>query len=133
MVLNGSDCAPRDLKQVQNAKYQAKKKKTGHVPHLKNIADEVQTLLSDVHEHPFIQEIIQTKGKPPSVILYLDDNLRDIKQFCSTNARNPSVLGIDRTFNLGAIFKVNLEMTLVEHSILNLLLGPTKKLHSQKQ
>ena len=108
MVLNGSDCAPRDLKQVQNAKYQAKKKKTGHVPHLKNIADEVQTLLSDVHEHPFIQEIIQTKGKPPSVILYLDDNLRDIKQFCSTNARNPSVLGIDRTFNLGACFATTL-------------------------
>ena len=28
MVLNRSDCAPRDLKQIQNAKYQAKKKKT---------------------------------------------------------------------------------------------------------
>ena len=54
MVLNRSDCAPRDLKQIQNAKYQAKKKKTGNVPHLQNVADEVRTLLSDIHDHPFI-------------------------------------------------------------------------------
>ena len=30
MVLNGSDCGPRDLKQVQNAKYHNKKQKTNN-------------------------------------------------------------------------------------------------------
>ena len=61
-----------------------------------------------MHDHPFIQEVIQTKGKPPSVILYLEDNLRDVEQFCTPTARNPSVLGIDRTFNLGACYATTL-------------------------
>ncbi len=108
MVLNGSDCGPRDLKQVQNAKYRNKKQKTNNKLYCQNVADEIQTLLSEMHDHPFIQEIIQTKGKPPSVILYLEDNLRDIEQFCTPTARNPSVLGIDRTFNLGACYATTL-------------------------
>lgn len=109
MVLNGSDCAPRDLKHVQNAKYHAAgSKRTDKGHYRKNIADEMQILLSDIHNHPFIQEIVQTKGKPPSIILYLENNLKDINQFCTSTARNPSVLGIDRTFNLGACFATTL-------------------------
>jgi hypothetical protein len=110
MALDNSSCAPRDLKQVQNAKYNSEKKMRidkGH-NYKNNVADEVQALLTDIHEHPFIQEIVQTKGKPPCIILYLEDSLNDIKQFCSSNARNPSVLGIDRTFNLGACFATTL-------------------------
>ena len=72
--------------------------------HRVNIADDIQTVLSEFHEHPFMQEIIQTKGKPPSAILYLEDNLDDISSLCSPSARQPSVLGIDRTFNLGPCF-----------------------------
>ncbi|CAB4015460.1 Hypothetical predicted protein [Paramuricea clavata] len=49
------------------------------------------------------QEIVQTKGKPPMVILYTDDQLKDIKKFCLTS-ENTSILGVDRTFNLGACF-----------------------------
>jgi hypothetical protein len=108
MVLNGSDCAPRDLRQVQNAKYHNKKQKTNNKLYCQNVADEIQTLLSVMHDHPFIQEVIQTKGKPPSVILYLEDNLRDVELFCTPTARNPSVLGIDRTFNLGACYATTL-------------------------
>ncbi len=80
MVLNGSDCGPRDLKQVQNAKYHNKKQKTNNKLYCQNVADEIQTLLSEMYDH---QEVIQTKGKPPSVILYLEDNLRNVEQFCS--------------------------------------------------
>ena len=108
MVLNGSDCGPRDLKQVQNVKYYNKKQKTNNKLYCQNVADEIQTLLSEMHDHPFIQEVIQTKGKPPSVILYLEDNLRDVEQFCTPTARNPSVLGIDRTFNRGACYATTL-------------------------
>ena len=108
MVLNGSDCGPRDLKQVQNAKYNNKKQKTNNKLYCQNVADEIQTLLSEMHEHPFIQEVIQTKGKPPCVIFYLEENLRDVEQFCTPTARNPSVLGIDRTFNLGACYATTL-------------------------
>ena len=72
-----------------------------------NVADKAQTLLTDIQKHPFIQEIVQTKGKPPC-ILHLENSLNDVRQFCSSNARNPSVLGIDRTFNLGACFVTTL-------------------------
>ena len=109
MVLNDTNCAPRDLKQVQNAKYRAAREKRNDQRHYRrNPADEMQILLSDFHSHPFIQEIIQTKGKPPSVILYLEDNLEDINKFCTSTSRNPSVLGIDRTFNLGACYATTL-------------------------
>ena len=110
LALDSSSSAPRDLKQVQNAKYITSKKMRidkGHT-YQNNLADEVQALLTDIHKHPFIQEIVQTKGKPPRIILYLEDSLNDIKQFCSSNARNPSALGIDRTFNLGACFATTL-------------------------
>lgn len=109
MVLDGSNSAPRDLKQVQNAKYHARKNKNGEKrQYRQNVADELQILLSDIHTNPFIQEIIQMKGKPPSVILYLKDNLEDIKHFCSPTAKNPSMLGIDRTLNLGPCYATTL-------------------------
>ena len=40
------------------------------------------------------------------VILYTDEQLRDVKRFCSTdsNPRISSVLGVDRTFNLFSCF-----------------------------
>ena len=68
----------------------------------------MQTVLSQLHEHPFIQDVIQSKEKPPCVVLYLEDNLRDIEQFCTSTAHHPSVLGIDRTFNLGGCFATTL-------------------------
>jgi hypothetical protein len=63
------------LKQMQNAKCHNKKQKINNKVHCQNVAHEIQTLLSEMHDHPFIQ-VIQTKGKPPSVILYLEDNLQ---------------------------------------------------------
>ena len=68
------------------------------------MADDILTLMNVMHDHPFIQEIIQTKGKPPSVILYLKEQIQDIKLFCSSDKKRPSVLGVDRTFNLGPCF-----------------------------
>ena len=29
----------------------------------------------EIHDHPFIQKVIQTEGKLPSVILYMEDSL----------------------------------------------------------
>lgn len=70
MVLDDFLSAPRDLKQVQNTKHLEKKKKGCTVSkdpnqnRRKNTADDILTLLNNVHDHPFIQQIIQTKGKP---------------------------------------------------------------------
>lgn len=49
-----------------------------------NKADDIQTLLSMKHGYPFVKDIVQLSGKPPSVIVYTDDQLQDIKRFCSS-------------------------------------------------
>ncbi|XP_033113522.1 uncharacterized protein LOC117114091 [Anneissia japonica] len=103
LVLNGSQCAPRDLKQVQNAKY-SESAKLHPDQRRKNAADDIQTLINLFQDSDFIQEILHTKGKPPSVILYFEEQLKDIAKFCSSTAPHPSVLGIDRTFNLGPCY-----------------------------
>ena len=36
------------------------------------------------------------------VILYTDDQMKDVTKFCLTG--NTSILGVDRTFNLGACY-----------------------------
>ena len=53
MALDSSETVPRDLKQVQNAKYLAnKRKKTATSSnHRVNVADNIQTVLSEFHEH----------------------------------------------------------------------------------
>jgi hypothetical protein len=66
-------------------------------------ADDVQTLINMMNDNPYIQEIVQMKGKPPMVILYTDDQLKDMKNFCIGHG-SKSILGVDRTFNLGACF-----------------------------
>lgn len=67
-----------------------------------NNADDIQTLLSMQHGHPFVKDIVQLSGKPPSVIVYTDDQLQDIKRFCSSDSQH--ILGVDRTFNLGPVY-----------------------------
>ena len=47
----------------------------------KNTADDIIALLNMIQEHPSIQEIVQTKGKPPGVILYLKEQLQEMKIF----------------------------------------------------
>ncbi len=110
MLLDNPETVPRDLKQVQNKKYleHNKKKRCQKInctdDRRKNTADDIITLLNMIHEHPFVQEVVQTKGKPPAVILYLKEQLQEIQTFCSSNATHPSVLGVDRTFNLGPCY-----------------------------
>ena len=100
MLLEDSINAPRDLKQVQNVKYHNMKEERGST-HRKNTADDVQHLLTSIHDHPFIQQIVQTKGKPaPSVIVYTKEQLQDVKKICE----NGKVIGVDRTFNLGPCY-----------------------------
>jgi hypothetical protein len=70
MLLNDSINAPRDLKRIQ----------TGKFGHRDNIADEIQHLLSRIHDDDYIQEPIYTKGKPPSSICYTKEQLEDFHQ-----------------------------------------------------
>ena len=101
LVLNDSATAPRDFRQVQNVKYKLTSDPTTNK---RNNADDIQTLLSIMHDHEFIQVVIQEKGKPPSVILYTKPQLTDLSICISPDNRHQSVLGVDGTFNLGACF-----------------------------
>jgi hypothetical protein len=69
-----------------------------------NNSDDLQHLLSILGDHPYMQEDIQLKGKPPCIIAYTSDQLQDLKNFCSTDAMHTSVIGVDCTFNLGAVY-----------------------------
>ena len=102
IVIENPNAAPRNLKQVQNAK-QAVNSSKNPVKHKSNPADDMQAVINMIHESLFVQEIIQVKGKPPCIILYTDEQLKDLTNICS-NSSSRSILGIDRTFNLGSCF-----------------------------
>ena len=57
LTLDGSTCAPRDLKQVQNAKYQQKKETKLTNQKSANNTDDLQHLLSILGDHPYMQEV----------------------------------------------------------------------------
>ena len=42
------------------------------------------------------------QGKPPSIILYTDEQLADFRSFLDTDSEH--VVGVDRTFNLGRCY-----------------------------
>ncbi len=92
--------APRDMKQVQNKRYNVKKKqetdtRTG------NLADQIQYLQSTIHNSEFVQQILSNRGKVPMIVLFTEEQISDIRRFCCQGAPVPStVLGVDKTFNL---------------------------------
>jgi hypothetical protein len=104
LTLDGSNCALRDLKQIQNAKYQQKKETKPTNQKSANNSDGLQHLLSILGDHPYMQEVIQFKGNPPCIIAYTSDQLEDLKKLCSTDAMHTSVIEVDRTFNLDAVY-----------------------------
>jgi hypothetical protein len=103
---------PRDMKQIENLKYRKAKESRvqsdGVAQSRNNNADDIQSVLSSMHDHPFIQEVVQQKGKPPMIVLYTEDQIRDIISVCDTGDKYQTVIGIDRTFNLGACYVTTL-------------------------
>jgi len=101
------DQMPRDLTQVQRVSIAANGEKALMKPvGSKNLADDVQTLISSVHEHAFVREVHVCSSDSPRILLYTDEQIADIRRFCTANASTSvrSVLGIDRTFNLSSFY-----------------------------
>ena len=63
-------------------------------------------VLGLLNTHPFVQKVFLSKGKSPTVVLYTQQQLADMKRFCCAGDRSTtrSVLGVYRTFNLGPCF-----------------------------
>ena len=108
---NDENEKPRDLRQVRNVI--AKQNKEENIAQgvmnsnsRCNFADEIQLLCSQVVNSDFVQAVFITKGHTPSVVLYSDEQVKDLKRFCTSNVADNmrSVLCVDRTFNLSSLF-----------------------------
>ena len=87
-------CADRNL----NHREIKKRKVTSHQH---NVADEILQVIDMVDTHEFVQEIVHTKQRVPSIICYTNEHLQDMKN-CTTSKSGK--LGIDRTFNVGQFY-----------------------------
>ena len=100
---------PRDHKQVRNLASSVKASEVGPSGKgvgVKNLADDIQSIVQGMHNQTFVQSVILNTGKMPVIIAYTADQITDMKRFCArdTPVSLRSVVGIDRTFNLGPCF-----------------------------
>ena len=101
MMLEDSINAP-NAKQIRDKVYRDYKKDQNSLK-LNNIADEVLATISMCQNgENNVREVIVTPNKPPSVIAYSNEQLEDLRTNCIGS--KGSVIGIDRTFNLGPCF-----------------------------
>ena len=115
LVRNGDSFEiPRDTKQVKNLGQAVRNTEGGRqrhtCVHIKNIADDLLTVINGVQDNEFIQSVIMCKGKSPTIICYLRDQIADMMRFCGKETPEclRSVIGVDRTFNLGPCFVTTL-------------------------
>ena len=95
--------APKSTRQLQDKILREKNKtKADRSEPKNNMADEVLQMLNAVHDGAFIQEVTVTKSKESVITLYSDEQLIDMKRNCT--GKDGSVIGVDRTFNLGRGF-----------------------------
>ncbi|GFN97800.1 hypothetical protein PoB_002430600 [Plakobranchus ocellatus] len=90
---------PSNRRQIYNIKAQSQTK--SQVIPKANFADQVSALEELQHTMPFEKLIVRQYKKVPSVILYTEEQISDIKRFCCPPVTAEStVLGFDKTFNL---------------------------------
>lgn len=92
--------APKNSKQIRNKKYRETIKEEPLKP--TNVADEVYQVLCFLQTSDFIQQLVFTKKKRPIILLYSDNQIKDLRANCL--GKHGSVIGIDRTFNLGSCY-----------------------------
>ncbi|XP_035659254.1 uncharacterized protein LOC118404294 [Branchiostoma floridae] len=96
--------SPRNSQQVQNIKYLEKKKDQQIAGPRGNFADHLQHIVNTINDHPFVQSVIYAKQHEPVIILYIKNQINDIKRFCcSGNLAHAAVLCVDKTFNLSDV------------------------------
>ncbi|GFO15308.1 hypothetical protein PoB_004181300 [Plakobranchus ocellatus] len=93
---------PSNRRQIYNIKARSQTK--SQVIPKANFADQVSALEELQHTMPFVKLIVRQYKKVPSVILYTEEQISDIKRFCCPPVTAEStVLGFDKTFNLSNI------------------------------
>ena len=69
--------APVDVKQVQNKKFHDKRVENPN-QYRSNFVDHLQGVENTVYTPPFVQQVVHTKDKVPTVILHMAEQLLDI-------------------------------------------------------
>ena len=94
---------PRDVKQLRNIKYRMEKESRGDAAN-QNFADQVLQITSMVSANDnFVRCVVHDSNKVPSILLYTDKTM-DIARYTCCTINRPSVLGVDRTFNMCDLF-----------------------------
>ena len=94
---------PMNLKQVENM---STNNHTFVSHSSQNFADKIQKLISQVSTDEFVQAVFVTKSHTASVVLYRNEQIINLQQFCSSNASHNIriILAVDRTFDLTSLF-----------------------------
>ena len=101
-----ADDQPNNVQQVKNQKYIESRHRHGKMAANRgNAADHIQAIEHHFEEpdsHPFARCVIRGHQQIPAIIMYIDEQLSDIRRFCcSPPIGETTVLGVDKTFNLG--------------------------------
>ena len=97
---------PNNVQQVKNQKYIENRHRRGNTAANRgNTADHIQVIEhfdEEPDSHPFARCVIRGHQQIPAIIMYIDERLQDIRRFCcSAPIGETTVLGVDKTFNLG--------------------------------
>ena len=86
---------PKGRKQVENLKYNSRSQKS---------KDELYDLVekSKAESTPYIRRIQLTPE--PACVLATEQQIKDVKRFCTSNTQTPSVFCVDTTFNIGHFY-----------------------------
>ena len=97
--------ASRNVRVIRNQKAwnERKKKEEDGITHCSTFADEFVAVHNMMQHDDFIRCIIACKNRIPRIVLYTEDQIRNIHEFCFDRRRG-SVLGFDKTYNLGDIY-----------------------------
>ena len=97
--------APRDAEVLRNKRKNERRQQRREegIEHCENFADEWLAVYTKMQTDGIVRFLGAEANRVPSVILYSDDQMRDLKSFCF-NRRQGSVLSFDKTFNLGNIY-----------------------------
>ena len=102
------DDAPRNVAVVRNKKYRDARelREANSGVRCNTFADKIVAVFNllqadkQLGPNSFVRYCIATGHRVPSVILYTERQLRDLRSFCFHGASG-SVLGFDKTYNLG--------------------------------
>ena len=97
--------APRDSRVIRNKKMNDRRRNNieNGGPPCATFADKFQIVFRMMMTDNFICRVIGQSDSAPNVILYNDRQIHEIAGFCFSQSCG-SVLGFDKTFNLGAIY-----------------------------